>query len=129
MAAITDLTWIQLLSGLDELGLGHLLDTSRANSLSDEVGIYHLRIDLKRIPNWQGKTLQDEGVIWFVSKLLDACRRAQETANINQAAGERLNAFPNPNTGGVTNNFAPVTRSVIARHDLSSSQNIIGANI
>lgn len=130
MAAITDLTWQQLKEGFTELGLGDLLDLVKVSDATQTApALYRLSFDLNKIQNWENIKLVDEGVIWFVSKLLDACKKAQDRANQNQAAGERLNAFPTPTITAAANGYVPVTRAVVGRHNLSSSGQIIGPNL
>ena len=68
------------------------------------------------------------GVIKFMSRLFDACREAQTSANVNQPTGERLNAFATPTNQAPVNNFVPVVRSMTTRADLSSATRVIGAN-
>lgn len=129
MPAITDLTWQQLRDGFIAIGLSQVVNRTRLNPENETPGIYNLILDLTKVPGWEDINLADEGVIWFASRFLDACKEAQNLANQNQAVGERLNAFPNAVVANSINGFVPVTRTVVGRHDLSSSNRIIGANV
>lgn len=123
MAAVTDLTWTQLNIALKQV-LG-VTDPS-INVISNIEGE---ATDLS-ITSLIGNNIYVEGgVIKAMSILLEACRRAQETANTGKTTGERLNAFPAPTNGAPANNFVPVTRAMTARADLTTATRIVGTNV
>lgn len=122
MAAVTDLTWTQLNSALKQV-LGVSSDIIYLVQGEES----HLAVDFPLLAGG-ANSMNSEGVIKAFSILLEAARRAQETANTGKATGERLSAFPAPVNGTPANNFVPVTRSMTARADLSSATKIVGTN-
>ena len=124
MVAPNDLTWQQLQAGLAELGYVSTL----AGKTVD--GIYRISFDTSEITN--ANTITDPGVLKFISKLLDACKVAQDRLNLDsegklKPAGERLDAFPPATTGVIANGQVPTIRTVRTRSDLSSVTKITGA--
>lgn len=122
MPAITDLTWQQLDSAFEQLGVATPLIVDSYGNVS---GINIAQILGSTVPVPTTGT----GIIKLMQKLLEACRIAQEAANTGQPAGERLAAFPLPVTGAAANGLVPVTRSVAGRVDISSATVIIGTNV
>lgn len=124
MPAVTDLTFTQLNTALNQI-----LGTTANNYIeltNDETGNL-VRLNLTALA--QADSLNDEGVIKVFSILLEAARKAQETANTGKTTGEKLSAFPAPTNGAPANNFVPVTRTMTARHDLTSATKIVGTNV
>lgn len=124
MPAPNDLSWEQLQSAFAQLGINNIINGSTAN------GIYRINFDLSEVVSVG--SLRDPGVIKFISKLLDACRIAQERVNLDEngnlkPAGERLDAFPPPTTGTIVVGQVPIIKSVRTRSDLSSATRITGA--
>ena len=124
MPAPNDLTWEQLQAGFTELGISNVLSEEMVN------GIYNTNFDLTPIVG--SVSLRNAGVMKFISKLLDACRIAQERANLDdngnlRPSGERLDAFPAPVTGTIVAGQVPVNKTVRTRSDLTSVTKITGA--
>lgn len=112
MAAVTDLTWQQV------------LDKLPANSIVIAGG--KVMLDVSVITGSTIDALTDVGVIKAITALLNAGLLAQNTANTGQAAGEKLAAFGTPTNGAIANGFAPVTRTFVSRSELATAINIVG---
>lgn len=126
MPAITDLTWSQLNQALIELNGGTgIIETND----SDFATVINVGKTLGYPPTLNDNSQGTYGVIRFMARLLDACRLAQETVNQGQSVGERLAAFPAPTPGATTGGYAALTRSMTGRHDLTSSNKVIGGNV
>lgn len=123
MAAITDLNWAQVNEALKQL-VGTNVDIIALDSygvptnllISSVVGSY------PEVDGGKG------GVVKFLARLHDACVMAQEAANTGKVAGEQLKAFQPAIAGTAVGTFAPISRTLKARHDLSSSTKVIGTN-
>lgn len=118
MAAITDLTWQQL---LDKLPAGSITVLAAAGSNPAKV-----QIDVSLAADIAADALTDSGVIKFFSALLNAGASAQATANTGQATGERLAAFTVATSGPTAQGFVPISRTFTARSELATAANIVG---
>lgn len=112
MAAITDLTWQQV---LDKLPASSIVLTGGK-----------VLIDVGAVANLTADALTDAGVIKFVATLMGAAYAAQQTANEGQTTGERLAAFGAPANGAINSGYVPITRSFVSRSELASATNIVG---
>lgn len=120
MPAVTDLTFIQLNDALKQL-TGATFDFVTSDIESGGVFINLGTFSSNGVPS-------GTGVIKAIATLMDAARVAQETANQNKAAGEKLTAFPVPTIGTPNNGAVPITRALTARAVLSSATQIVGTN-
>ena len=112
MTAINDLTFQQMQT---ELPTG---------VISVAAGV--LSINLTTLLGSGADAMIDVGVVKALSILLDAAYKAQVLANVGQPIGERLAAFLPPATGAISAGFAPTTRSLVTRAEISTAVNIIG---
>ena len=115
MAALTDLTWQQLVSKLPDDAI-----TVVAGAVTINVGIVNeSTVD----------ALTDTGVIKFFSMLFSAANKAQIDANVAQVEGEKLAAFSPATVGANANGFITLTRPFICKSELSTATNIVGTNV
>lgn len=112
MAALTDLTLAQLEA---QLPLGSI--TVVAGKATLDLGLASGQVL---------DAMTDAGVIKLFAKLHQGCYDAQQEANTNQIAGERLAAFRPPVNGDTVNGYVPTTRALITRSELSSATNVVG---
>lgn len=124
MAPITDLTWSQL-----NIALRNRLNlpSNAPNIIGVDAYGLPATIDIDVIVGAFPLLGEDEaGVVKFMAILLDACRDAQTTVNVNQPVGERLTAFPDATSAAPVGTLVPVTRTMISRADLSSVTKVLG---
>lgn len=125
MPPITDLSWNQLNAAV-------VARTGQQAISFDAYGLPSV-IDIGAIidafPMIQvGSTDEEAGVIRFMAVLYDCCRDAQQAVNLNQPAGEKLNAFPSPTTQAPVGTLVPIVRTLNTRADLTSVSKVVGAN-
>lgn len=124
MPAPTDLTWAQLQAAFAELGIQSVLSETVVGA------VYHVNFNVSPIVGEVG--MVGGGVVKFATKLLEACRLAQDRLNTDASgalkpAGERFDAFPAPTLAPAIGAFVPVTRSVRSRSDIGSATKVVGA--
>lgn len=112
MAAITDLTWQQVLAELP------------ASAIVVTAG--KVMIDASLVAGLTVDALTDMGVVKFFAALSTAANKAQVAANVAQAEGEKLAAFAPATVGTATNGFITLTRPFVCRSELSTATNVIG---
>ena len=112
MAALTDLTLAQLEAQLP------------AGSITIVAG--KAMLDLGLTSDQVLDAMTDTGVTKLAARFHQACYDAQQEANTNQIAGERLAAFGAPVNGATVNGYVPTTRALITRSELSSAVNVVG---
>lgn len=120
MAAVTDLTWSQLNTALKQL-----LGTTNDVITIDGYGI-PTDININAIASVGDN---GTGVIKFMTRLFDAARVAQETANTGKTTGEKLSTFAAPTNAAPSNNLVSITRTIVSRADLTSATKIVGTNV
>ena len=125
MAAPTDLTWAQL-NGVITDNNGSPL-TFITSTEPDAEGFSVIGVDLSALVGYPITSMQNKGVIKALARLLEIARAAQEKLNEGKPAGEKLAALPAPTVGPTINGYAPVTRSLASRHELSTTTSIVGA--
>lgn len=120
MAAITDLTFEQLNTALDIDGAMFLGE--------DPVGNVSIMISIAAINDDEtANALTRTGVVKLMTRLIEACRRAQIAANESQVVGEMLDAFPSSTSNGVVSEgYFQQTASVKSRIAVSSATVIVG---
>lgn len=123
MPAVTDLTWAQLNEAF-KVVLGTNTDTITVDSYGTPTEININGI----VGSYPALGSDKAGVLKFLTRLYDACLVAQDTANTGKAVGEKLTAFRAATSTAPVGTFVPVTRTIAARHDLSSSTKIVGTN-
>ena len=114
--APTDITWNQVNQSLIDMGL-------TAPITIDAYG-NGTAININNVVS----TRSASSAVEFVSRLLEACRNAQEVANNGKVAPDRLTSFPTSTIGTATLGYVPVTRSVVGRYELASAKKIVAAN-
>lgn len=114
MPQITDLTWQQL-----ETAIG----VNNAIIVDPTHGIC-IRVGALLGSNPTAKTAM--GVVEAMFELREAAKKAQDTANTNQAIGERLAAFPPVSSGTAVNGFVMQSGAIIVRTPLATT-GIVGA--
>lgn len=112
MAVITDLNWSVFNLSCVAIGLTTSLEIDNN--------------DYQAEPESFTITLENQGVIETLTRLLQAARIAQEQINDGQEFEDRLAAFPVEEVGIAKEGFVPVTRAVIGYHELASATNIVG---
>lgn len=120
MAAITDLTFDQLATALDTDGALFIGE--------DPVGNISIMLSIAAINDDEAANdLAATGVIKLMTRLIEACRRAQIAVNESQVAGEMLDAFPGAtSTGTVTDGYFQQTTSLKSKIAVSSATVIVG---
>lgn len=117
MPALTDLTWQQL---------NDIFENPLIAQVAGGESTTNLMLNLT-ILSPEFITTDQTGVVKALAKLLEIARKAQEKLNEGKPAGEKLAAFPAPTVGATINGYAPVTRSLASRHELSTTTSIVGA--
>lgn len=115
MAALTDLTWEQLVSQLPTGAIE--VDTSG-----------NVVINVGTVSGTPTNALADAGVVKFFSMLFTAANKAQISANESQEDGEKLSAFSPATMGAASNGYITLTRPFVCRAELATAVNIIGTN-
>lgn len=116
MAAITDLTWQELQAAVGVTGAITVVSGA-------------VVIDVGKISGDTVDALTDGGVVKFANKFLDACTEAQATANTNQVAGEKLNAFNSPTFSAPSSGKVLATRTTRTNYELESATLLSGPNV
>lgn len=119
MAALTDLTWQQLVTHLPAGSIYTFTDPEDGPKVI---------IDITNLLNGKVDALTDVGVVKFFSVIFAAANKAQIAANETQAEGEKLAAFAPATIGTAVNGYITLTRPFVCRAELASSVNIIGTN-
>lgn len=125
MPALTDLTWTQV-----NAALKIMLNTNSDLITLNSYGIPS-NIDIAAIVESfpaDSDTTTAQGVLKFMARMFDACREAQQTANLSQPVGEKLNAFGPPTSQAPVGILVPVSRTMIGRADLASASRVVGPN-
>ena len=123
MAPITDLSWRLLNTKLKQrLGVNQDLIEIDAYGRPTTIDIGAILQD----PPMSEDGSTALGVVKCLAILLDSCRDGQVEVNTGQPAGERLDAFPAPTSAAPVGTLVPVTRTMVARADLSSVTKVIG---
>lgn len=121
---MTDLTWTQLNTALQQL-----LGTNNSLINTTENGVTTISLHINPIiSGTEISGLSTSGVIKFMTRLHDACRIAQETANQGKATGERLTAFGAATAAAPRGALVPISRTMITQADLSTATKIVGTN-
>lgn len=121
MAAITDLTFSQL---------SEALATTGAVSVSeDTLGNITVQLSVSIINDETINNLASKGVVKFLTRLREACHKAQETINTSQATGEKLNAFPAAtSTGAVVDGYVQQSGAIQSKIAVATATQIVGPN-
>lgn len=121
MAAITDLTFAQL---ADALGTPNAIYVAE-----DPLGNITVQLSVGAINNETINSPATTGVVKFLTRLREACNKAQETANVGQAEGEKLDAFPSAtSTGSVLDGYVQQTGVIKSKIAVATATQIIGQN-
>lgn len=123
MAPVTDLTWVQLNEAFQ-----NLLQTNENIISTDAYGRptnFNFTPIIPEINSQQNPL----GVLKFVTKLLDACKIAQDRVNAEIPKGEKLNSFPAVTNKAPANNLVEITRTVVTKSDLNTATKVVGNNI
>lgn len=119
MAAITDLTYDQLNAAL---GVDNAIYVGE-----DPLGNIGVLISVSLINGEVANTLSEKGTIKLLTRLMAACRKAQETLNEGQAAGEKLDAFPEAvSSGVVVDGYVQQTSAIKSRIAVATATEIVG---
>ena len=116
MAALTDLTWQQL------------LDQLPANAVKVDAG-GKVVIDVSVVTGTTADALTDVAVVKFFNVMFSAANKAQTAANSGQVDGEKLAAFAPATIGANANGYITLTRQFTCRSELATATNIIGSNV
>lgn len=129
MPAVTDLTWRQLDDALKQL-TGATIDIIRLDNSGAVSGIDIAKVLSSTSTQIDANDpMSTTGVIKFITRLYDACKLAQETANQNKATGEKLSAFGVATAAAPKGTLVPITRTMTTQADLSSATRIVGTNV
>lgn len=121
MAAITDLTFSQLSDALGTTGAVYVGE--------DTLGNITVQLSISAINDEQINNASSFGVVKFLTRLREACHKAQETINQAQAVGEKLDAFPAAtSTGAVVDGYVQQTGSVKSKIAVATATQIVGPN-
>lgn len=104
MAAVTDLTYQQL---LNKLPAGAVVVTAGK-----------VMVDVSLVTGTLADAMSDTSVIKFIAKFMDAAYAAQQTANIGQTAGERLAAVSGANQVESVGSLVSLSRTFTLKHAL-----------
>lgn len=127
MAAVTDLSWSQLSSGINSamaIAIQNATYTENSNGSGTVTFTFQDMTNVK--PYFDNPS---SGVIKVISGVVASARVAQEQANQGKATGEKLNAFPAPTTGTPSNGQVPINYTIAAKALLSSATQIVGTNV
>lgn len=119
MAAIEDLTYDQLNAAL---GVSNAIYVGE-----DPLGNIGVLISASLINGETINTLSASGTIKLLTRLMAACRKAQEALNVNQVDGEKLDAFPEAvSSGVVVDGYVQQTSAIKSRIAVATATEIIG---
>lgn len=122
MAAITDLTFSQLSDALGISGAVYVAE--------DPVGNITVQLSISAINDESINSPANFGVVKFLTRLREACHKAQMTANQGQAEGEHLDAFPAAtSTGAVVDGYVQQAGMVKSKIAVATATQIVGPNI
>lgn len=121
MAAITDLTFNQL---------SEALATTGALSVSEDIlGNITVQLSVSIINDETINNLASMGVVKFLTRLREACHKAQEAINTSQDTGEKLNAFPAAtSTGSVVDGYVQQSGTIQSKIAVATATQIVGPN-
>lgn len=121
MAAITDLTFSQL---SDALGI-----TGAVYVGEDTLGNITVQLSISAINDEVINSPASFGVVKFLTRLREACHKAQETINTSQTTGEKLDAFPAAtSTGAVVDGYVQQIGSIKSKIAVATATQIVGPN-
>ncbi len=121
MAAITDLTFAQLSDALGTTGAVYVGE--------DTLGNITVQLSVSVINDENVNNPTNTGVVKFLTRLREACHKAQETANQAQVDGEKLNAFPAAiSTGAVVDGFVQQSGAIQSKIAVATATQIVGPN-
>ena len=122
MAAITDLTFAQLSDALGATGAVYVGE--------DTLGNITVQLSISVINDENINNLTNTGVVKFLTRLREACHKAQETINQGQAVGEKLDAFlAATSTGAVVDGYVQQAGSIKSKIAVATATQIVGLNI
>lgn len=121
MAAITDLTFSQL---SDALGIPGAVSVGE-----DTQGNITVQLSISAINGETVNNLSGTGVVKLLTRLREACHKAQETINQGQAEGEKLDAFPAAvSSGTVVDGYVMQSGTVKSKIAVATATQIVGPN-
>ena len=122
MAAITDLTFSQL---SDALGIPNAIFVGE-----DALGNITVQLSISAINDETVNNLTNAGVVKFLTRLREACHKAQETINQGQTEGEKLDAFPAAvSSGAVVDGYVQQSGGIKSKIAVATATQIVGPNI
>lgn len=122
MAAITDLTFAQLADALGTTGAVYVGEDTQGNIT--------VQLSISAINDENINSTASFGVVKFLTRLREACHKAQEIVNQGQATGEKLNAFPAAiSTGAVVDGFVQQSGAIQSKIAVATATQIVGTNI
>lgn len=127
MAAVTDLSWAQLASGMfSAMSIAIQNATYTENSNGSGTVTFTIQ-DMTNVKPYFENT--SSGVIKAISGIVASARVAQDQANQGKGTGEKLNAFPAPTVGTPVNGQVPINYTIAAKALLSSATQIVGTTV
>ena len=122
MPAITDLTFSQLSDALGTTGAVYVAE--------DPLGNITVQLSISAINDEQINSTANFGVVKFLTRLREACHKAQEAVNQPQAVGEKLDAFPAAtSTGAVVDGYVQQIGSVKSKIAVATATQIVGPTV
>lgn len=89
-------------------------------------GPEELVVRLRDLVGGEVLTLQSEGVVKAVARLLEICLDAQTDLNSTRQAGDKLRSFRLAGSGTPAGGFVPITYTFTAQYQLTSTPEITG---
>lgn len=121
MAAITDLTFNQL---SEALGIPNALFVGE-----DALGNITVQLSISAINDEAVNSTANTGVVKLLTRLREACHKAQETINQTQAEGEKLDAFPAAvSSGAVVDGYVQQSGAIKSKIAVATATQIVGPN-
>lgn len=121
MAAITDLTFAQLSDALGTQGAVYVAE--------DTLGNITVQLSISAINDENINNPSSTGVVKFLTRLREACHKAQETVNTAQVDGEKLDAFPAAiSTGAVVDGYVQQSGAIKSKIAVATATQIVGPN-
>ena len=121
MAAITDLTFAQLSDALETTGAIYVGE--------DTLGNITVQLSISAINNEVINNPSTIGVVKFLTRLREACHKAQEMVNQGQVDGEKLDAFPAAiSTGAVVDGYVQQSGAIKSKIAVATATQIVGPN-
>ena len=122
MPAITDLTFSQLSDALGTTGAVYVAEDPLSNIT--------VQLSISAINDEQINSTANFGVVKFLTRLREACHKAQEAVNQSQAVGEKLDAFPAAtSTGSVVDGYVQQVGSVKSKIAVATATQIVGPTV